>query len=96
MSSKSSFNISLTETRHLKPSQIETNLFLFNSTSPVLKGLEDMSFFASHSLLNFPFFSKNPQCFEAQAICNEGDLGLIPGLGRFLENGEATHYSILA
>ena len=28
--------------------------------------------------------------------CNTGDLGLIPGLGRSLEKGMATHFSILA
>ena len=28
--------------------------------------------------------------------CSVGDLGLIPGLGRFLEEGMATHPSILA
>ena len=28
--------------------------------------------------------------------CNEGDLGSIPGLGRSLEEGKATHSSILA
>ena len=28
--------------------------------------------------------------------CNVGDLGLIPGLGRCLEKGMATHSSILA
>ena len=28
--------------------------------------------------------------------CNMGDLGLIPGLGRSLEKGKATHSSILA
>ena len=30
------------------------------------------------------------------SACNEGDLGLIPGSGRSLENGIATHSSILA
>ena len=28
--------------------------------------------------------------------CNAGDLGLIPGLGRSLEEGRTTHSSILA
>ena len=31
-----------------------------------------------------------------ESACNEGDLGLIPGSGRSLENGIATHSSILA
>ena len=31
-----------------------------------------------------------------ESTCNVGDLGLIPGLGRFPEEGEATHSSILA
>ena len=31
-----------------------------------------------------------------ESACNEGDLGLIPGSGRSLENGMATHSSILA
>ena len=31
-----------------------------------------------------------------ESACNAGDLGLIPGLGRFLEKGMATHSSILA
>ena len=30
------------------------------------------------------------------SACNVGDLGLIPGLGRSLEEGMATHSSILA
>ena len=31
-----------------------------------------------------------------ESACNVGDLGLIPGLGRSLEKGKATHSSILA
>ena len=31
-----------------------------------------------------------------ESACNMGDLGLIPGLGRSLEEGMATHSSILA
>ena len=31
-----------------------------------------------------------------ESACNVGDLGLIPGLGRPLEEGMATHSSILA
>ena len=31
-----------------------------------------------------------------ESACNEEDLGLIPGLGRSLEEGMATHSSILA
>ena len=31
-----------------------------------------------------------------ESACNVGDLGLIPGLGRSLEKGMATHSSILA
>ena len=31
-----------------------------------------------------------------ESTCNVGDLGLIPGLGRSLEEGVATHSSILA
>ena len=31
-----------------------------------------------------------------ESICNVGDLGSIPGLGRSLEEGMATHSSILA
>ena len=31
-----------------------------------------------------------------ESACNEGDLGLIPGLGRSLEKGMATHSNILA
>jgi len=31
-----------------------------------------------------------------ESTCNVGDLGLIPGLGRSLEKGKATHSSILA
>ena len=30
-----------------------------------------------------------------ESACNAGDLGLIPGLGRSLEKGKATHSSIL-
>ena len=31
-----------------------------------------------------------------ESACNAGDLGLIPGLGRSLEKGKATHSSIQA
>ena len=31
-----------------------------------------------------------------ESTCNAGDLGLIPGLGRFPGGGKATHTSILA
>ena len=31
-----------------------------------------------------------------ESACNAGDLGSIPGLGRSLEEGMATHFSILA
>ena len=31
-----------------------------------------------------------------ESACNTGDLGSIPGLGRSLEKGKATHSSILA
>ena len=31
-----------------------------------------------------------------ESACNAGDLGSIPGLGRSLEKGKATHSSILA
>ena len=31
-----------------------------------------------------------------ESACSTGDLGLIPGLGRSLEEGIATHSSILA
>ena len=31
-----------------------------------------------------------------ESACNAGDLGLIPGLGRSLEKGKATHSNILA
>ena len=39
----------------------------------------------------FPGGSENKE-----SACNVGDLGLIPGLGRSLEKGKATHSSILA
>ena len=31
-----------------------------------------------------------------ESACNAGDLGSIPGLGRSLEKGTATHYSGIA
>ena len=31
-----------------------------------------------------------------ESACNLGDLGSIPGLGRPLEKGKSTHFSILA
>ena len=43
------------------------------------------------NLLSFSFGSAGKE-----STCNSGDLGLIPGLGRSLEKGKATHYSILA
>ena len=33
---------------------------------------------------------------DKEPACNVGDLGLVPGLGRSLEKGKATHSSILA
>ena len=42
--------------------------------------------------LGFPYGSAGKE-----STCNEGDLGLIPGLGRSpMEKGKATHSSILA
>ena len=38
----------------------------------------------------------NRWCMSWWLICNAGDLGSIPGLGRFLEEGMATHSSIIA
>ena len=34
--------------------------------------------------------------YRKESACNAGDPGLIPGLGRSLEKGMATHSSILA
>ena len=44
------------------------------------------------------FFGGRFPCVSAgkEPICNEGDLGLIPGLEDPLEKGKATHSSILA
>ena len=49
------------------------------------------------------FFARNQHpyglaCGSAgkESACNVGDLGSIPGLGRSLEKGKATHSSILA
>ena len=33
---------------------------------------------------------------DKESACNVGELGLIPGLGRCLEEGKATHSSIFA
>ena len=33
---------------------------------------------------------------DKESVCSEGNLGLIPGLGRSLEEGMATSFSILA
>ena len=41
--------------------------------------------------LGLPFGSA-----DKEYACNEGDLGLIPGLGRFPGEGKATHSIILA
>ena len=43
-------------------------------------------------LLDFPCGSAESK----ESACNVRDLGLIPGLGRSLEKGKATHSSILA
>ena len=38
-----------------------------------------------------------PGCSDGkESACNAGDLGSIPGLGRSLEKGKATHSNILA
>ena len=44
-----------------------------------------------HVLRGFPGGSDSKK-----SACNVGDLGSIPGLGRALEEGMATHSSILA
>ena len=44
-----------------------------------------------HYVLGFPGGSDSKE-----SACNTGDLGSIPGLGRSLEEGMATHSSILA
>jgi len=33
---------------------------------------------------------------DKESACNAGDLGSVPGLGRSLEKGMATHSSIIA
>ena len=44
-----------------------------------------------------PVFMGIPGCSDGkEAACNAGDLGSIPGLGNPLEEGTATHSSILA
>ena len=48
--------------------------------------------YATHfSVLRLPLWLSGKEC-----ACNAGDLGSIPGLGRPLEKGKATHSSILA
>ena len=42
------------------------------------------------------FFSFRGSSDSKESACNAGDLGLIPGLGRPLEEGMANHSSILA
>ena len=42
------------------------------------------------------FFSFQGGSDGKESSCNVGDLGLIPGLGRPLEEGMATHSNILA
>ena len=44
-----------------------------------------------YSFLGFPCGSVGKE-----STCDAGDLGSIPGLGRSLETGKATHSSILA
>ena len=43
-----------------------------------------------------PVFLGFPCSAGKESACSAGDLGLIPGLGRSLEKGKATHCSILA
>ena len=44
-----------------------------------------------------PHFSGFPGSSAGKkSACNAGDVGLIPGLGRSLEEGMATHSSVLA
>ena len=41
-------------------------------------------------------FVKKPDSDGKESFCNLGNLGSIPGLGRSLEEGMATHSSVLA
>ena len=43
-----------------------------------------------------PFWGFPGGSDDKESACNAGDLDSIPGLGRYLEKGMATHSSILA
>ena len=71
-----------TETR--QPGQLRPNTqSVLNDCALNLKAPDD--------ILGFPGGSAGKE-----STCNDGKLGLIPGLGRSLEKGKATHSSILA
>ena len=57
----------------------------------VLKARHGMIHTSSLVVLGFPCGSAGKE-----SACNAGDLGSIPGLGRYLEKGNATHSSVLA
>ena len=42
------------------------------------------------------FIPPSQGSYGKESACNAGDLGLIPGLGRSLKKGMATHSSVLA
>ena len=51
-----------------------------------------------HTYMGFPHTHTGLPCGSdgKESSCNVGDLGSIPGSGRPLEEGKATHSSILA
>ena len=64
----------------------ETPVQFLGQEDPLEKGQATYS-----SIPGLPWWSNGKE-----SACNAGDLGSIPGLGRSLEKGMATHSSILA
>ena len=68
------------------PAMQETPVQFLGQEDPLEKGWATYS-----SIPGLPWWSNGKE-----SACNAGDLGSIPGLGRSLEKGMATHSSVLA
>ena len=62
-----------------------------------MKRISDAVYILSYPIISHVIFRLGLTCGSdgKEFACNAGDLGSIPGLGKYLEKGAATHSSVL-
>ena len=80
--------------KHLERKKIQKITPGKTSRAPETDHKPEVAFRNRRLVLSSMGFPGGSGCQES--ACNKEDLGLIPGVGRFLEKGRATHSSILA